>query len=116
MGCPYFEKSGICGETKTLPSPSYSLKYCSKGEEHYERYAQFNLKRWKDAAHFDLRKIESGKYLGLRKFGSSQIIRGIIREIIPNVNKCKYCKSLQSHGKRDHNFLDIILVIFSFFY
>jgi len=100
MGCPYFEKSGSCGETKTLPGPSYSLKYCSKDEEHYEKCAQFNLKRWKDGAHFDLRKIEPGKYPRLRKFGSSQIIRGIIREIIHKVNKCNYCKSLQSHGKR----------------
>lgn len=100
MGCPYFEESGVCRETRLVPDPKYSLRYCSKEEERYEKCAQFNLKRWKDAAHFDLRRIEETKYPGLRKFGSSQILHGIIREISGWVSKCPRCQSLQTQGKK----------------
>lgn len=100
MGCPYFEKTGMCGETKTLPGPSYSLNYCSKSEEHYEKCAQFNLKKWKERGSFDLRLIDSEMYTRLRNFDSSQMLRGIVRAIFPRVNKCQHCKDLQKQGKK----------------
>lgn len=99
MGCIYFG-NGICSETKTHPDPRYSLKYCSKSQEHYEKCAFFNLKRWKDKAHFDLRLVESDKYVGLKNLTRSQILRGILRRIILKVEKCVKCKSLQRYGKK----------------